>query len=1316
MYFKRLELYGFKSFVDKTTLIFESGVTAIVGPNGTGKSNISDAIKWVLGEQSAKSMRGSKMEDVIFNGTETRPPVNMAEVSLTLSNEGRHLPLDYDEVTLTRRLYRSGESEYLLNKTLVRLKDIQEMLMGTGIGTEAYSLLEQGRIDTIISSKPEDRREVFEEASGITRYKKKKNEAIRKLEQTQENLLRVNDIVAEVTRQVHSIERQVSKARRYQEQFELLKTLEMQFGYKEYVELTGQRRQIQEQQAAHRQQETVLDQNLVRLTETFERLRESLAQAEAAYSAAQELVMSLNAQIDKNTDRLQLNRERVSECTQRSGSLAAEIEQGRIRIGQWDEELRQMEERIQAFQSEKNAKQELQRRKESDLTVVEEEVRQAQHLIGEEKSRAVNLLAEHAQVRNDLAKFSANIHNFELRLQRLRQEQEKTRQEAADVTARLSNTAQEVEQLQGGVQAKEQHEVQLRGELEQLTTTLNQLEAEIQRAQQALIARQSQLGVLEQLNKTYEGFDAPVRELMRRRDQHVDMFAGVHDVLVNLIDVACGYEAGVETALADALQAVLVETRADAYRLQSFADEQGIGRVRFMIKSALSGACQNKPIPEYAEPLGAQIACAPQYRALVDHLLTDVYVLRGVNADASDAANSIPGSEREQSVRFSYRAPEQAAIAVVGDFNNWQVSDDTTLRYRAENLWEITVSLRPGRYRYKFVVNGEWVTDPQNPSLDIDAGGNLNSLQEVATQSNEHAAVPVLPAQFTAGERFVTREGKLFSAAECISKSVAAQQLGLVTQKARMRELKAECERISVVIAQYVEQEQQKRQAQIAAQEALTQITRLLNDEKIVLANRDSERTGIESEKKKIADEMRLIDVEIEETALDEQDMRAKERLGQEQLTRIDAEKQKSDEALATVNARAQDASQRRESLLVEIAEVKTQNALLDEQETGMLTNRAMRLRSRDELQTAVSDSERQREELSQRVSGLAIQIEELEQEVERLTREHQSAEKDWQQHGEQRGRILGEFETTQQDRRAQEQELNAVKNQLRDQEVRALELGFRIDALAAGMQQNYKIDLASLHLELPVEIDWNTHAQQINELKAKLDRLGAVNLAAVDEEKELRERLNFLTTQREDLVAARETLMQTIQKINRTTRSLFMETFEKSKIAFKEYFRLLFGGGDAQLHLVEGEDVLESGIDIVVRPPGKRLQSITLLSGGERTLTAIALLFALFKIKPSPFCVLDEMDAPLDESNVDRFTRVLQEFLKTSQFIIITHNKKTIAMADVMYGVTMQDPGISRLVSVKFSEYKDASPQEAVDAVMAAPAAEPEPQETVVS
>ena len=944
MYFKRLELVGFKSFADKTTIEFEPGVTAIVGPNGCGKSNISDAIRWVLGEQSAKSLRGASMEDVIFNGSATKEPLNLAEVSLTLSNESKILPIDYDEVTITRRLYRSGESEYLLNKNNVRLKDINELLMGTGIGTESYSIIEQGKMDQILNSKPEDRRVIFEEAAGITKYKSKKKEALRKLEQTDANLLRINDIIQEVKRQIGSIERQAKKAESYKAEFEKLKKLELAVASREFL-LFDHKRKTREASLVDLKKEEEASHSLMQAAEAdYADKKRELSRIDAELQDSRARETDTASGIRKNQDRLLLNRERIGELSQRKEQLLRQTETLKRRIEKYKEEYNQWTAEFEILQKEETEARAFLDSVEGDFKALADAV--AGLAAGEKagKARLFDLANGRAHVQSELASVRAENGVLEKRSQRLNEKKDIASNEGRRAGERLTA-------LQSAVK-------KFKDKLKALLQALTQKQA-------------SEFGPAEEseLESEIKSFVGEVSK-MQTEEKWDEEFS--------------------------LLSAELSDLDAERGKLS--------GREKELVKKLETLAAEEKTL----------------------------------QAELGSVENA-----------FKDKAGEKEALLV--------------------HLTE------------------------------------TRSKQSHCTAKREKI------------EKDKTRALEAMMSEE-------AQELSLVNE---------------------VENATAKK-------ESLEEENKLLETE---LQNLSSRRDGI---------------------------------LKSTEGTRRDRE------AIATELETLEKAKNERQEFL--------------------------------------------REALG-KVHGFELEQVELRHEMDRL-----------------RERIFN---------------------------------AYQVDLIVGGNISETQRQ-AEAALSVPEEFDAEEAKIEIQFQREKLNKMGPVNLVAIQEYDEMKERFDFLTKQQQDLLQAKEDIHKAILKINRTTKELFIDTFGKIQKHFTEYYRLLFGGGSAELLLLDEDDVLECGIEIVARPPGKKLQSITLLSGGEKALTAIALLFSLFKVKPSPFCVLDEIDAPLDESNVDRFCGVLRDFITGSQFILITHNKRTMNLADVMYGITMAEAAISKIVSVRFSEKAD--------------------------
>ncbi|MFH1776201.1 MAG: chromosome segregation protein SMC [Candidatus Omnitrophota bacterium] len=1192
MYFKRLELFGFKSFAKKITLDFEPGVTAVVGPNGCGKSNISDAMRWVLGEQSAKSMRGAKMEDVIFNGTDKEPALNLAEVSLTLSNEEKILPIDYDEVTITRRLYRSGESEYLINNNLVRLKDVSELLMGTGMGTESYSMFEQGKMDLIISSKPEDRRFLFEEASGITRYKSKKREALRKLEQTEANLLRVNDIITEVTRQLNAIQRQVNKARRYKDEFERLKALEIRFAAGELRNFHKEQDDLLTRIKEYRIRESDIEENLRQLSGQLEELRRETSNVEIAYSRLQKEYLDLASAIDKNVHKITLNKERVEEYQARGSELTKNIENTTKKIEAISRELTEYQNTL----SEQNLQEEKQRQtlldKENSLQEINCKIKKAHDNIEQGKLCLIEIAARQAKTKNDLTKSSADLANICARIRRLGVEKEKVNDTNREIETKFSKVKEELEVIRGYVTSLRNEEISLSINIQEEEEYLNSITTVLLELNHRFNAIKTRLDFLEDMNRRYEGFASGTKALLQGKDSSLEIFKGIIGPLANMFEVDSGYEQAVEVALGDMSGSIVVENRVDAVSAVRYLKEKQLG-------NALIISLADVPVNEHLHTeedlsalkrLGDLVRVRSEYQPLVEYLLKDTFIV-------SDFDQALSLNEKYSEKKFRFVTPKGEMVQESFFFVGVKVLDE------------------------------------------------------------EHS---------------------------------------VITRLSKIRQLKEEFQKLNIEILEREELKNKRIEALNGLKTEIDTKRTTLHEKELVLTNKEAEFTNIEEQRRKLNEEFSLINLEADEANEREQELENKQGSLRQELEVIEEKQKTWENSIQESDLFAGEAVKSREDLLVQIAQLKTE--LLNISQTRQTTEKTFKMLelSGNELTIQLSSQKNEVAELERKHWQLNSEITELERENTTFGEKKEKMGNELTTSENRRNEIREKADATQKTVHSLSQQQDGIKNELRDLEIKKNEFNYKVQALLTRMLEAYKVVEEQIcQEELAGEWDAAGLRQEIDSLKIKLEKLGTVNLVAIEEEQDLTERLNFLNSQRHDLLTAQETLHKAILKINRTTKTMFMETFEKTRATFREFFRMLFDGGDGQLILLDESDVLESGIEIAVRPPGKKLQSITLLSGGEKALTAIALLFAVFKVNPSPFCVLDEIDAPLDEANILRFTKVLQEFLKLSQFIIITHNKKTIGMADVMYGVTMQEFGISTIVSVKFKEMKKEMPAE---------------------
>lgn len=1187
MYFKKLEAVGFKSFFNKTKLKFEPGVTAIVGPNGCGKSNIVDAIKWVLGEQSPKSMRGSAMQDVIFNGTEKFDPVNMAEVSLTLSNEDRSLPVDYDEVTLTRRLFRSGESEYLLNKTIVRLQDIRNVLLGTGIGTSLYSVVEQGRMDMVISSKPEERRYVFEEASGITKFKVKKREAMFKLERTQENLLRINDIIREVERQINSIERQARKAERYKARFEELKDLDIRLSYKKYSALGRDDASLVGEQEALRSRITELTAQLEEASGSLSALREEFGVIMEELQVSQGESMRLSSEIDKNNHVIEMNKERMAELRSYVERIDREIEEATERRESMNVRLEGMDKKLLDVSSKRQAKEQELTAAEDNLNQINSRLEENRGLLKASRERTVDLVARETKAKNTLIKLNADIQNLQSRERRLKMERQNVCAEKEKVELEFKALTERVEFVGRDLDEKKRSYESFADEFSANQGKLFALNGEKSQKEKRINEIRPRREFLEKLVSEREGMAESVKEVMKGVEERDARFAGVHGILSELVSVSEEYGESMESVLGDIAQALVVDNRQVAQNVMAFIAERSFGSASFVILDELKA-----------------LLADPGHAGITKGTLDDVTQILVAKEPYSSAVKAI------LSDTFVTVSSDAARVLVE--------SDD----FKGRIIGEKGEVFRKGLHRSRNFSDKEVIS--------------LFSRQEKVKQLKEE-------------------EDGLIAAVEKLSERIA--ELEEWVREASKQKEKMEYE---------------------------------LREKQIEFSNIASKKAVIGEKFDSIAEELVLLDAEIEEeVSAIKQAWEETERFSLE-LKEVEAENFKLQEDIENSQRTIQEMTTYREETIYLISDVRAELYALRKEEENISENLG---RERETFVRVEQEVDQRRA----RINESGERIRELDEESGRLTGKNKenAAELAVMENrmGSKRARKEHLLELIRKDEdriKTGEQVLEETRNRARDIDVSGKEVEYKKSAILDRIKEAYKTDISQLELVLDENIDWAEAERKIGELKDQLESMGEVSLGAVEEHKQLEERFQFLTKQRDDLVRGKDSLMEAIQKINRTTRSMFLESFEAVRKEFNNYFRMLFNGGKADLILMDETNVLECGIEIEVRPPGKKVHNIMQLSGGEKAMTAIALIFALFKVNPSPFCVLDEIDAPLDESNIVRFCRVLQEFLKLSQFIIVTHNRMTIQLADVLYGITMQEKGVSQVVSVKFAEEKE--------------------------
>jgi chromosome segregation protein len=1174
MYLKSLQLIGFKSFAEKTTLEFLPGVTGIVGPNGCGKSNIADAIRWVLGEQSAKALRGNEMADVIFGGTEDRRPINLAEVNMTFADVDPTLlslpgvNLDFTEVTITRRVHRDGTGEYFVNKMPCRLRDIQSLFMDTGIGRSSYSLMAQGQIDQILSVHPEDRRMIFEEAAGINKYKHQKKEALRKLEYTEANLVRITDIIKEVKRQIISLQRQAGKARRYKELFDQLKALDTRLVRHKFDLLHSEISNFESQIATFANQSDEFAAQITGHESQVTDLRRSLSDIDRAINDAVTRDHELKNETDRHQQRIGSNTERIAELEQLIANHHRETAASEEKIHIQEQELARLNAEFGQIDSVLAAEQAKLRAHQDALASLEADLSKKTAAANDAKSALIDLESNATRHRNELAALDQKKKYDVLRAERLSTER-------AQIEEQRRALQQRVEAYNNGL-------TELRAAVASLREELGRREPELASIASALCAatEQHHTSVSEASQK--RGRLDALRQLFAAPDGRT--------TLGSVLEVEPQYGSAIEAALSHRVRTILADDLASARELLAggltnssvATPELVVGRVpsRGEDGNAASGDAAYKNAGSVVRVQDLR------FEPLVRSLLANVVVV-----DDLDAALVLRARHPQLSIATLHGefVDEHGILSAVSTGTMREISALTEEVARLEN--ETTTQA---------AAQDQW--DRKKAGLDRELAGLRGDL---------HANELALAAKEGELNTLTTEDRDLDSKVH----TVVFELQGIEQQTAE------ETQRRAVILAALREAEARAGQLQeqmSAAQHAVDelharreQMLQQLTELRVSVGGIEHKRQAIESQREPIAARVRDLRERIQTCAAETVSHTAR-------IEQFRAEIVESEQRMGEL-ATAREQSQQR------LAGLQHQR---DEVATGI-----------EHAEQELRALRRQAGETREQKSALDLQLAQKRMEIQNLK------DRAWQ------------------------------KYQVNVEDVRADVMTITVADHGPAVRE-----------QVPLPTDWDAIEQQVAEMQSKLDAMGPVNVESIHEYDELEQRYKFLTQQHEDLVKAKEQLLQVIAKINSTTKQLFNDTFEKVRGNFQSMFSDLFGGGKANLVLLDENDPLESGIEIVAKPPGKQLQSITLLSGGEKALTAIALLFAVFAVKPSPFCMLDELDAPLDESNINRFIRIMQRFVQQSQFVIVSHNKRTIGMADALYGITMEEHGVSKVVSVKFS------------------------------
>ncbi|MBN2493922.1 MAG: chromosome segregation protein SMC [Deltaproteobacteria bacterium] len=1183
MKIRKLDIIGFKSFTERTRLRFDDGITGIVGPNGCGKSNVVDAIRWVMGEQSARKLRGKFMEDVIFAGSETRPPMGMAEVMLTFENDGRNMPpeyADYPEIRVGRRLFRSGESEYTINRTACRLLDVQELFMGTGVGTRAYSIIGQGQIGLLVSQKPTERRSLIEEAAGVSKYKARRKVAERKMEYTRQNLLRVQDVLLEIRRSMGSLQRQARKAARYHKLRGQLREIELHDAAHRCLELQALQRHAHGKQQRLQMREAELHSQIARLDASVEQGRTVLLDEDRGLADLQERLLSTDNQIRLCEQNVEFLSREVEGLTQRGQETAQEVQALRGQLKELSGEVERAEqERDELAELARTAARRLDEREQVRARQATEVERMERQIDSDRQARE-RLGEEAAELRGRLAQLQQRILDIQSRLGQATGERSALDERIAEMKSRKSSGSERLTELRqlhlDLVQRREFEE----NALVELQSQARENEARGMALREEIERRRSRLESLQEIERNYEGCLSGVQCVMRHARED-DQFVGL---VADILQAPPRYETAVQAVLGDRLQSVIVKSQQAGLEAVDYLKSESEGRSSFIpMDLRPSGRREDALVsgPGVIGPIQRLLDYRSEYDRVVDYLLGDVVLVEDLS---------------------------------------------TALQVWSANGHRATL----------VTLDGE-ILEPQG----VLTGGSLEG----------------------AGTH-------------------------LLESKREIREL---TDRLQSLEAEHrmVQDRQGKLRSRIAScQAAIDSLRDNSHDEEIRIVDQKKDLGHLDEQLAQTEDRARDL---VEEHGRF-QDELASARQEKEQTTRrIDELRARQEEIAAGIRS-TRDRSEKEKGVLAElvqeVTELRVQSASAEERCESSRRNLEHLFRTRQDLESRV-------EKLHSAISSGNIQsiegkqrIEDSQQEISTLlaTKERQQTELAARRSSYEKQ--LAAVQAEQDQVKSLRRELESTGLELSQTNLHLQEIELGLQHLRDDVRRQHKAELfeclSAFHLLPPPGEGALQRAQKI---RHDLDRMGDVNPNAVEEYEQQRERHDFLSTQAEDLSESLDKLQKVIVKINRTSRKRFKEAFESINAKFTEVFPRLFRGGRAHLSLDENQDLLEAGVEIAVQPPGKKLQNIELLSGGEKALTAVALLFSIFLVKPTPFCLLDEVDAPLDDVNIDRFNAMVKEMSASSQFILITHNKRTMEMLDRLYGVTMEEPGISTIVTVRLTD-----------------------------
>ena len=1184
MKIKEVKVFGFKSFAEKTDLSFQPGITAIVGPNGCGKSNVIDAIRWAMGELSAKQLRGALMEDIIFNGSEGIKPTGVAEVSLIFSNDDGIAPPEYhefSEIQVTRRLFRSGESEYYINKIPCRLKDIAELFMDTGLGTKTYSMVEQGKVEMILNSKPQDRRFLIEEAAGVTKYKNRKKEALSKIESTKQNLMRLSDIIREIKRQIDSLKRQAKKAEKYNSIKEEIREVELTLALGDYRDILRDKSDKEGLLEILRAKDAESSAKIQTSENRIEETKIRLLEKEKELIAIQERLHSVNNSIQKDENIIEYGGKELETLSKQQSRFGEDTKKLKFQLEATEKEIQELEKNKKGLHDALVTEEFNLTERESQFNKLEEHYKAAVERIESEKADLIDVLTDITHMKNSITNLTDQQADFLRREQKSKEDLKNTAGMIEELEGKASELKKELDEL---VSLKGVLEEDKKKRLEQIDNlklavegkgkTLNDLKEELNR-------KTARLNSLEEFQKNLEGYQEGVRSIMLKNGDKNSKKNGIYGVVADIIETAPKYETALEAILGEKLQYIIVKSQNEGVEAIEYLKEQAAGRSSFIplnLREDKGSSAVYSAEADYT-PLVSVVKAREGFYNIANYLLSNVLV--------------------------------------VEDFD------------RAMKFWE--------------------------------GNGYIGTL--------------------------VTLDGDVIDSCGVLTGgSKSAVSGGVLQKKREIRELEQITERIREEYSRVEKEYKQTVEETSSIQKRIEKLSHDLYAGDVKILALKNEQNQSYSELSRLKEKIEMLNFERDQLQTEKEKTRADLSAKGERLQGLNSLKDEKERMVGSLQGEEKKVKEKIDGLRDGLTSSKITISSVKEKLEGTSSNINRLNNAVEELIKGIEERRREGEESEKECLRISEMIGDSQNRLDELLKIHKELH-------DSLGIRKAETEEDAEDLRKKEnthktylKEQEDIHRRLSDLNIKITEIGLNISHLEDRVNEKYRVKLESM-TSLPADgFSVEEAKKRLAYMKESLENMGEVNLLSIGEYEELKERYEFLISQQNDLNESLESLQKTISKINRETRKRFNETFLAVNSKFKEVFPRLFNGGMGELVLTDEDDLLETGIEIVAQPPGKKLQNINLLSGGEKALATIALIFSMFAIKPSPFCLLDEVDAALDDVNINRFNELLLETSKNSQFILVTHNKQTMEIVDTLIGVTMEEPGVSKLVSVKMN------------------------------